>query len=183
MVFGNEDEAILNAKNSDELKARLDAARSCLDEEETHLTSNQKAQLSVYLNSHRKMMKRSMISSARKRAGMPCDECGNPKKCYTNQSETVNNKLTRQKEAVTKNDKNKSNMSKLEFVRDVWEQVDHQQQSELSLAIFGLGEEYELADFANYLQVEPERWFESTTNEIHHYIKSFNKLTMDDIIA
>ena len=114
---------------------------------------------------------------------MPCDEYGNPKKCYTNQSETVNNKVTRQKEAMTKNDKSKSNMSKLEFVRDVWERVDYQQQSELSLAVFGLGEEYEPADFAKYLQVEPERWFEWTTNERDHYVKSFNKLTVDDVIA
>ena len=65
---------------------------------------------------------------------MPCDECGNPKRCYTNQSEIENNKLTRQKEAVKKSDKNKSNMSKTEFVRDVSEQVDPQ-------AVFGMREE------------------------------------------
>ena len=38
-----------------------------------------------------------------------------------------------------------SDLTKLEFVRDVWEQVDQQQQLELQLAICGLSEEYELA--------------------------------------
>ena len=104
MVFGDDEEAILNSKDSDELKARLDAARPSLDEQETRLTSTSTPQFSIYLNSHRKMMKRSMIGSARKKPGMPCDQSGNPKKCYTNQSETINNKLTRQKEALTKND-------------------------------------------------------------------------------
>ena len=73
IIFGDDDEAILNAKDSDELKARLDAAQQPLDKEETRLTSTPAAKFSVYLNNHRKMMKRSMISSARKKAGMPCE--------------------------------------------------------------------------------------------------------------
>ena len=128
-------------------------------------------------------MERSMITSARIKAGMPCDQSGNPKKCYTNQSEAVNNKLTRQKKKKKKNDKSKTNMTKLEFVRDVWEEVDHEQQSELSLAVFGLSEEYELADFAKYLQVEPEKWFDWTPNEREQYAKGFNKLTIEDVVA
>ena len=47
-------------------------------------------------------------------------------------------------------------MTKLEFVRDVWEQVDQQQQLERQSAICGLSEEYELADQAHYLLVNPE---------------------------
>ena len=74
-------------------------------------------------------------------------------------------------------------MTKLEFVRDVWEKVDHQQQSELSLAVFSLSEEYEVADFAKYLQVEPEKWFDWTPNEREQYVKGFNKLTIDDVVA
>ena len=183
MVFGDEEEAILNSKDSDELKARLDAARPSLDEQEARLTKTSTPQFSTYLNSHRKMMKRSMIRSARMKAGMPCEQSGKPKKCYTNQSEAVNNKLMRQKEAISKNDKSKTNMTKLEFVRDVWEEVDHQQQSELSLAIFSLSEEFELADFAKYLQVEPDKWFELSPNERHQYLKGFNTLTIEDVVA
>ena len=92
------------------------------------------------------MMKKSMIVTARRKAGMPdAESTGRPEHCYTNQSESVNNKLTRQKESITKNDKSKGDMSKLQFTRDVWEEVDKQQQFELQMALCGLSEEYELA--------------------------------------
>ena len=90
-----------------------------------------------------------MIRNARKKAGMPTNKMGNDLRSYRNQSETVNNKLTRQKEAIRGKAKSKTDLTKLEFVRDVWEQVDQQQQLELQLAIFGLSEEY-----------EPEEWEE-----------------------
>ena len=68
-------------------------------------------------------------------------------------------------------------------MRDVWGKVDEQQQSELLLAIFGLSEEYELADLATYLQVEPERWFDWKPNERDQYMKGFNKLTVEDVMS
>lgn len=93
MVFGDDEEAILNSKDGDKLKAHLNAARPSLDEQETRLMSTSTSQFSIYLDSHRKMMKRSMITSTRIKVGMPCDQSRNPKKCYTHQSEAVNNKL------------------------------------------------------------------------------------------
>lgn len=102
-----------------------------------------------------------MISSARRKAGMPdVVESGKPALRFTNQSESVNNKLTRQKEGITKNDKSKSDMSKLQFVRDVWEEVDKRQQYEMQMALCGLSEEYELSDMASYLQVDTGTWFD-----------------------
>lgn len=174
MVFGDDDAAVLNAKDRDELKACLDAARQLLDEEDTCLTGSPTAQFSRYLNNHRKMM------NDKRRQG--CLVMSLEIQGSTTQIK-LSNKLTRQKEAVTKNDKKKTNMTKLEFVTDVWEQVDHQQQSELFLAIFGHSEEYELADFDIYLQVEPERWFDWTANYRDQYIKGFNKLTVENVIA
>lgn len=44
-----------------------------------------------------------MIATARSKAGMPINMSGEPVKCYTNQSESINDKLTRQKEALAKN--------------------------------------------------------------------------------
>ena len=87
-------------------------------------------------------------------------ESGKPALRFTNQSESVNNKLTRQKEGITKNDKSKSDMSKLQFVRDVWEEVDKRQQYEMQMALCGLSEEYELSDMASYLQVDTGTWFD-----------------------
>ena len=85
-----------------------------------------------------------MIRNARKKAGMPTDKMGNVLG-LTQTSPRLNNKLTRQKEAISGKAKSKSDLTKLEFVRDVWEQVDQQQQLELQLAICGLSEEYEPA--------------------------------------
>ena len=58
-----------------------------------------------------------MIATARIKAGMPNRESGKPLKSYTNQSESINNKLTRQKEDMAKNDKNKVDMSKVQFTK------------------------------------------------------------------
>ena len=41
-----------------------------------------------------------MIRNARKKAGMPTNKMGNDLRSYTNQSETIIYKLTRQKEAI-----------------------------------------------------------------------------------
>ena len=94
------------------------------------------------------MMQKGMIATARQKEGMPLDAFGTPLKSYTNQSKSINKKLTRQKEAMAKNDKSKVNLTKLEFTRHVWEELDRHPQEELKLAICGLSEEYELADIA-----------------------------------
>ena len=69
-----------------------------------------------------------MIRNARKKAGLPTNKMGNDLRSYSNQSETVNKKPTRQKEAISGKAKSKSDLTRLEFVRDLWEQVDQQQQ-------------------------------------------------------
>ena len=124
-----------------------------------------------------------MIATARRKAGMAdLDNKGKPARCFTNQSESVNNKLTRQKEAMTKSDKNKSDMSKLQFVKDVWQEVDRQQQFEMQMALCGLSEEYELSEMASYLQVNAEDWFEWREKTRAEYVLKFNKLTIEDVM-
>ena len=96
-------------------------------------------------------------------------------------AESVNNKLTRQKEAVTRKEKSKDNLTKLEFVKEVWEEIDRQQQLELSKAVCGMSDEYELADFASYLEVPAEEWFDWTETKRAHYISKFNELSVEDV--
>ena len=43
-----------------------------------------------------------MIAKSRRKAGMPSDSNGKLLRCYTIVAESVNKKLTRQKEAVTR---------------------------------------------------------------------------------
>lgn len=111
---------------------------------------------------------------------MPLDPSGKPLRCYTNQSESINNKLTRVKEAVMKNDKGKVNMTKTEFTMEVWENVDNYQQ-EMKLAMCGLSEIYELADVVAYLKLTPEEWFDMNEHERSDFVDKFNKLTVEDV--
>ena len=101
-----------------------------------------------------------MIATARIKAVMANRESGKPLKSYTNQSESINNKLTRQKEAMAKNDKNKVDMSKVQFTKNVWEEVDRHQQEELKLAICGVSSEYELTEVVAHLEVTIDEWFD-----------------------
>ena len=71
-----------------------------------------------------------MIATALQKAGIPLD-----------QSDSINNKSTRQKETMAKNRKSKVNLTKLQFTRHVWQEVDRHQQEKLQSAICGLSEE------------------------------------------
>ena len=182
VVFGSDEKAILESEDKNDLEARLKAAQPLLDEEEKRLTSTPSPQFWIYLSNNEKMMRRSMISTARTKAGMPSDKTGKVLRCYTNQSETVNNKLTRQKEAISGKAKSKNDLTKLEFVRDVWEAVDDQQQRELQLAICGMSDEYELAQIAAHLEVNAEKWFDWPEEKRTEYSQKVNELSIEDVI-
>lgn len=105
VVFGKGDDSdgILDAKDKKDLKNRLTEAKESLDKEEQKLTGGKAPEFWNYIKAHKKMMKNNMIATARLKAGMPLDSSGTPLKSYTNQSESINNKLTRQREAMEKN--------------------------------------------------------------------------------
>ena len=181
IVFGSDEKAILESKDKNNLEASLKAAQPLLDEEEKRLTSTSSPQFWVYLSKNEKMMRRCMIATAREKAGMPSDKSGKVLRCYTNQSETVNNKLTRQKEAISGKAKSKNELTKLEFVRDVWEEVDNQQQLQSKLAICGMSDEYELAHVAAHLEVNPDEWFSWPEEKRREYARKFNELSIEDV--
>ena len=132
-VFGNNPNSILEAEDKNELNLRLSEAKTVLEDEERRITGKD-PHFWTYLSKNERMMKTSMVAKAGRKAGMPCNADGKPLRCYTNMAESVNNKLTRQKEAITRKDKSKNNLTKLDFVQNVWEEVDRQQQLELSKA-------------------------------------------------
>ena len=180
-VFGTPaSEGLLDAYDKSDLKARTLAAKEATDTEEARLTGNESPGFWTYVHTHKKMMKKCMIATARIKAGMPNDESGKPLKSYTNQSESINNKLTRQKEAIAKNDKNKVDMSKVQFTKNVWEEVDRHQQEELKLAICGVSSEYELAEVVSHLEVPVDEWFDMNEDQRNAYVQEFNKMNIDD---
>ena len=131
-VFGKQGvcQRILDANTKDELLEKLTASRELLETEETRITGRKVPRFWKFVNSHKEMIERCMTGDARKRARMPCDQFGTPLRSYTNQSESINNtELTRQKEAIVKNDK--VDLSKLQFTKDVWEEVDKIQEEQM----------------------------------------------------
>ena len=181
-VFGKQgvSQGILDANTKDELHEKLTASRELLETEEKSITGTKVPRFWKYVNSHKEMIEKCMIGDARKRVGMPCDQSGTRLCSYTNQSESINNKLTRQKEAIVKNDKNKVDLSKLQFTKDVWEEVDKHQQEELHMAICGLKAEDELADLVAHLAVPPEEWFEMSVVQRVQYVQIFNQMTVEE---
>ena len=100
---GDDWDGILDAKDKKDLKNRLTEAKEPLDKEEQKLTGGKAPEFWNYIKAHKKMMKTNMIASSRLKAGMPLDSSGTPLKSYTNKSESINDKLTRQKGSHGKN--------------------------------------------------------------------------------
>ena len=61
----------------------------------------------MYLHKNRKCM----TVKARQKAGMPNDKDGKPARCYSHQSESINNVLTWKKESITGNNKEKRRLT------------------------------------------------------------------------
>ena len=88
-----------------------------------------------------------MTLKARRKAGMPLDKSGKPLRPYTNPSESMNNVFLQAMETYVRSNRKSesSNLSKLEFTRNVVEAVHEKQQLELQKAIYGDSEEYQLS--------------------------------------
>jgi hypothetical protein len=72
--------------------------------------------------------------------------------------------------------KKKDAMTKVGFVRDVWENVLQHQQNELISAICCHSNEYELSPEAEYLAVSQEEWTKWPRERREHYVQKFNNL-------
>ena len=125
-VFGKKDkeEGILDAWGKRELRARLDSVKDDMDKRETEVLKKDEgyhSQFWAYLDKNVAVMAKNMVAKARSKARLPQDEKGKPERCYTHQSESLNNMLTRRKEAFIKTDKGKQDLSKLQFTTEVFQ--------------------------------------------------------------
>ena len=62
-------------------------------------------------------------------------------------------------------------LSKLEFTKNILEEVHRKQQEELALAVIGLSDPYELTKIAAHLAVPPEIWFEWREAQRNEYMQ------------
>ena len=94
---------------------------------------------------------------------MPVDEEGVPRRAYTNQSETVNSMLSTRKQVLGYS--KKDDLSKTQFIRNIWEPVVALQDSEIERALYGQSEQYRLTKEAKYLEVDVEHWYNWTDGQ------------------
>ncbi|KAJ8018469.1 hypothetical protein HOLleu_43526 [Holothuria leucospilota] len=185
-VFGCSDVGgLVDSEDSVELRSRIDKIKDGMNERERFLLKekeNYESKFWKYIKKNERTMSENMVKSKRREAGMPDDGTGTPRRSYTNQSESLNNILTRQQEAVERVHKKKSSSTKLRFVKDVWEAVINHQTTETQRAICGLSNEYKLSEAASYLQINQDEWFSWDTVRREEYVDNFNNLTIEDVL-
>ena len=188
-VFGelNENNGIVDGENKSDVKSRLKKCKLELDDKEIHLlqkNENYVPKFSQYIEDRQDIISKSMSLKARRKAHMPVDEKGTPLRPYTNSSESMNNVMSQAKNDFLRyNNKGKNeNLSKLEFVRHVFEEIHEREMRELKLALCGLSDEYRLNKTAEHLQVPIDTWFDWSEYQREDYVAKFNAMSVDDAI-
>ena len=120
-----------------------------------------------------------LIQDVRQKAGLPLDSAGIPVLAYTNQSETSNSVLLAQK--IHYGYGKKEDISKTEFVKNVWIPVINRQREEIHDALFGCSERYQLTDDAKYLKVNPDMYCNWREEDKIKYAKKFDEFTLEDL--
>lgn len=108
-----------------------------------------------------------LIQDIRKKGGMKLSESGVPDRVYTNQSETCNSMLAAKKQSL--GFAKKDDISKSNFVRNVWQAVVNEQDTEIQKAIYGQSEQFRLKEEAKYLQVSIEEWYSWSKHKKERY--------------
>ena len=165
IVFGKK--GLVEADNKKHLKEMLKDACPVLDEIERDVLGKSSdhyvPRFSEYVRERSKTVLRKMIRDQRRKGGLPLDQEGIPKRSYTNQSECVNSLLASSKSSLGYS--KKDDLSKLAFVKDVWESTVSTQSSNVERALYGQSDQYRLTHEAKYLQVEIEVWYNWTTSQ------------------
>jgi hypothetical protein len=164
MVFGTSGKGgLVDSYDKDELASNILALKEKMEEKEKGILGKDwegqyESKFWQYIKRNETIMAEHIICSARTDARMPLQEDGTPLRCYTNQSESINNVLTKQKESVIKGAKKKEPMSKVGFVRDVWKPVLEKQKHEVIGALCSRSTELKLSGESEYLAVSQEVW-------------------------
>ncbi|KAJ8047258.1 Serine/threonine-protein kinase TAO1 [Holothuria leucospilota] len=180
IVFG--DDGIVDAVDKDELKTRLKTVKPVLNEMEAEILKHEgdfQPKFYDFLKDREKSVLRRLIQDARKKGGMPLTETGKPIRVYTNQSETVNSMLSARKTSLGFS--KKDDLTKTQFIKDVWEYVVKMQEEEVEKALYGSSAQFRLTKEARYLQVSIEEWYQWTAVQQKEYLSKFNNLSAADV--
>jgi len=163
----------------------LDSVKTAIEEREKEVLKRKdetfRPKFWSYLNERFAMMACHMVASIRSEAGMVLGDNGKPVRCYTNNSESMNNVMRSAKETYLNGNPCVSQLNKFQFTKNVFEVVHAPQMEELHSAIAGLSDNYILADYASYLQVPADVWFEWTPKMRETYVLGVQKLSLQDV--
>ena len=164
---------------------RLDAKRDEMDTKEREVLRREGQSYVptfwAYLDGHYNMMKNHMVEKVGRKAGLPNGNNGKPLRSYTNCSESMNHVMKVAKDAFLRENPCVTQLSKLQFTKSVFEVIHAHQIEELQSAIAGVSDAYVLADYASYLQVPADVWFEWSPSMRLKYVRNLQKLSVDDI--
>ena len=180
IVFGEKD--LVEAEDNEDLKIRLKEAKSlvtALEQSALEVNEQHSSKFYNYLKESEKAVLRKMIRSVPRNAGMRVDSNNVPDCVYTNQSECVNSKLAARKASLGYS--KKDNLSKINFIRNVWQPLVTMQDREIEKAIYGASSEYQVVDCALHLKVQTETWYQWSTNKRKKYVDTFQSLSLKDI--
>ena len=173
-VFGIPEkmDGVVDAENKTEVKEQLQNKKEVLDEKEKE--SSYRPLFSKFLDERRRMIAKTIRLKARRKAGMPTGSNGKPARPYTNGSEAVNKVLLQTKESYFREKKKPetTQLSKLEFTKNIFEEVHWKQLEKPTMAVIGLSDQYELSKIAAHLAVPAEVWFEWSVAQRKEYIAS-----------
>jgi hypothetical protein len=165
IVFGrNSNGGLVECNDHGDLAEAVERCKLQMDCHEVELLGKQndsgyESRFWKYVRKNQKMIGDHMVVSRRKLAGLGVGHSGKVQRATTNLSESMNNIITQQKQAVMKGSKKNNAMTKLGFFKHVWEEVVKRQENEIYLAVCGMSEEHRLSDGASYLKVDPDVWF------------------------
>lgn len=169
IVFGRD--GLVEAENKKDLRQRLNSIENTIGEIEEQVkedSNNNPGSFYSFLKQREKSVLRKLIRDTRKNGGMPIDGNNAPKRVFTNQSESCNAMLSAQKQAFGY--ARKEDLSKSNFIKNVWLSVVNAQDEEIQKALFGQSDKFRLKEEAMYLQVSVEDWFSWTHSKRERYV-------------
>ena len=183
-LFGLEgkEAGVFESEHKKELKKNLRDLQKDFDNKEREILGkdqNYQPQFSSYIVDHYDMIKSSMIAKARRKAGLP-EESGRPVRCFSNPSESMNHVIKVEKHTRFPN---KRFISKLEFLRDIFEHIHARQQEEVARAIGGMSDLVQLSPLAEHLRIDTDVWFEWNKSQRGTYLEDFNKLSIEEAFS
>ena len=164
-IFGSEESSgLLDSESGDEFDLRLEQLST------VWASWQGGVKLADYIKGKADMMKKSMISEVRSRAGLGCP----PEKFYDNDSESNNERIKQRMEH--------REPGLCSFVRGM-KQIAASQENELVKALYGSSKEYIVRDEFSSFLIQPDDWYNMSEDERRKKVSQFHQKPIGEMYA